>query len=263
MSSFFHAINICTLAGWLSVVGFGTAGVLLPAWRNGVAKPAERETEVFNQDFTIGDGGQDEKTEIPQSAESAPSEAPAEEPAAPPELPELAEPEALPEVPDLPEPKPEPSVKPKPAEPAKPKTKPSTNSFNKPTSEPRRSSAQTGGSGKPSTGGSTTGKPGGTGQKSGGSNSSGDAGMSNSARLAAGRIPTPSYPSEARRQNQTGTVMVTFTIGENGRVISAYASKPCSYPLLNNAAVSAVKRAKFPPGKVFTPPPKPIVFRLR
>lgn len=86
--------------------------------------------------------------------------------------------------------------------------------------------------------------------------------MSDSARLAAGRMSAPSYPSEARRKGQTGTVVVEFTVDSKGRVISAYAKKPSPWPLLNNEAVRTVRRWKFPPGGVMKLQ-RPIVFQLR
>ena len=85
--------------------------------------------------------------------------------------------------------------------------------------------------------------------------------MSDAKRLAGGRMPAPSYPSEARAKGQTGTVVVEFVVGENGSVVSAYAKSPSPWPILNERAVSAVRRWKFPPGSVvkYT---RPIVFKL-
>ena len=86
--------------------------------------------------------------------------------------------------------------------------------------------------------------------------------MSNSARLAAGRMPAPTYPAAARRGGQTGTVVVEFTVDTSGRVIAAHASKPSPWPLLNDEAVRTVRRWKFPPGEVMKLQ-RPIVFQLR
>ncbi|NJM38925.1 MAG: energy transducer TonB [Akkermansiaceae bacterium] len=85
--------------------------------------------------------------------------------------------------------------------------------------------------------------------------------MSDAKRLAGGRMPAPSYPSEAKRKGQSGTIVVEFVVGENGSVISAYAKSPSPWPILNQQAVSCVRRWKFPPGKV-TKYVRPIVFRL-
>ena len=86
--------------------------------------------------------------------------------------------------------------------------------------------------------------------------------MSDAARLAAGRMPPPSYPPEARRKGQSGTVIVEFTVDASGRVISARAKSPSPWPLLNNEAVRTVRRWKFPPGGVMKLQ-RPIVFQLR
>jgi TonB family protein len=56
-----------------------------------------------------------------------------------------------------------------------------------------------------------------------------------------GRQPAPDYPPAARRQGQEGTVLVRFTVGESGRVLSADAVLPSPWPLLNEAAVRAVR----------------------
>lgn len=66
-----------------------------------------------------------------------------------------------------------------------------------------------------------------------------------------GKQPAPEYPRVAMRQGQEGVVMVRFTVGENGRVIAADAATPCPWPLLNSAAVRAVRDTwKFRPGSV-------------
>jgi protein TonB len=86
--------------------------------------------------------------------------------------------------------------------------------------------------------------------------------MSASARLAAGNMPPPSYPSEARRKGQTGTVVIEFTVDTSGRVISADAKSPSPWPQLNQEAVRTVRRWNFPPGGVMKLQ-RPIVFQLR
>ena len=70
---------------------------------------------------------------------------------------------------------------------------------------------------------------------------SGPVGMSNSARLAAGKMAAPSYPSTARRNGQTGTVMVEFTIAASGRVVATRARSSSGFPLLDNEAVHTVR----------------------
>ncbi|HEY1684756.1 MAG TPA: energy transducer TonB [Tepidisphaeraceae bacterium] len=56
-----------------------------------------------------------------------------------------------------------------------------------------------------------------------------------------GRQPAPQYPFEAIRQDQEGTVVVRFSVDENGAVAEASAITPCPYPLLNQAALEAVR----------------------
>ena len=86
--------------------------------------------------------------------------------------------------------------------------------------------------------------------------------MSKAARIAAGSMPAPSYPAEARRKGQTGTVIVEFTVDSSGRVTYANASSPSPWPLLNQEAVRTVLRWRFPPGD-FISLERPIVFRLK
>jgi protein TonB len=56
-----------------------------------------------------------------------------------------------------------------------------------------------------------------------------------------GAQPAPLYPSEARIAHQHGTVVVRFTVAPDGHVSSAEVLVPCSWPLLNQAAVRAVR----------------------
>jgi TonB family protein len=59
--------------------------------------------------------------------------------------------------------------------------------------------------------------------------------------LGAGAQPAPDYPREAVLDNQQGTVRVQFTVGENGRVQSAEITVPSPWPILNQAALRAVR----------------------
>jgi protein TonB len=66
-----------------------------------------------------------------------------------------------------------------------------------------------------------------------------------------GRQPSPEYPREAGMARQQGTVVVRFTVGEDGSVLGAQVQTPCRWPLLNQAAVRAVRdRWHFQPGGV-------------
>lgn len=227
MTPLLHSLQIATLATWLSVAGFGTMGLVIHSENPEREMPAPLETRLLAEDFTLGDVSSPETGD--SSSEPGPP-AVAETLPAPPEMPELAEFEPLPEVPSPP---PAPAIR---------KSQPAPRPSSRPNSTARTPKK------------TTTSKP----ASSGGSSS----GMSDSARLAAGRMSAPSYPPEARRKGQTGTVVVEFTVDSSGRVISAYAKQPSPWPLLNNEAVRTVRRWKFPPGGVMKLQ-RPIVFQLR
>jgi periplasmic protein TonB len=64
-----------------------------------------------------------------------------------------------------------------------------------------------------------------------------------------GRQPSPQYPVLAIQQHQEGTVIVRLVVGENGQVSSAEATQPCPWPMLNEAALRAVRQQwRFSPG---------------
>ena len=239
MTSLLHALNIGTLAAWLSVAGFGTVGVLTSEWRWTPAGQAseEVETECLPPEIDLG-AGQSDSLADPTETPEAPTLETLSEPPEIPAMPELAELAPLPELPDLPKPAvpthaaiPEPSARPK------------TSNSPRPTARSSQKISGIGGGG-------------------GGTASGGSAGMSDGARLAAGRMPAPSYPPAARRAGQTGTVTVAFTVDRSGNVISAHAANPSPWPLLNEEAVQTVRRWKFPPGGIMKLQ-RPIVFRLR
>jgi TonB family protein len=84
---------------------------------------------------------------------------------------------------------------------------------------------------------------------------------SNAARFAAGHMPERPYPTEARSRNQTGSVVVEFVAGSDGRVISAKVKTPSPWPLLNEEAIRTVLGWSFPAGEVMTLERR-IVFQL-
>jgi protein TonB len=242
MQALLHSLNIGTLATWLSVAGFGTIGVIVHGRHPESVVSETAETLLLDADFILGDAS----PPAPESAtvETPPTEtttaSPAETLQDPPELPVLAETAPLPEIPELPE------IAPKPAEiniaPTIQLTTRSTPTKPVRATPPRTASGSQASS---QTGSSTRGT-----------------GMSSASRLAAGRMTPPSYPPEARRKGQSGTVVVEFTIDASGRVISAYAQSPSPWPLLNNEAVRTVRGWKFPSGGVMKLQ-RPIVFQLR
>ncbi len=258
MSSLFHALNIATFATWLSVGAFGTVAIVVPVTlemfqqSDAPAEPyQDLETTFLTEDFSTGELAPSQETDTGDTGEADEVEVPFAEQETlpmPPEMPDLADLTPLPEVPDIPAPAPKPA-RTAPA-PPKPRPTPSTRSNREPRSSMARSAA----------GGSINGKSTAKG-RSGNGGSNGGSGMSDAKRLAGGRMPPPSYPSVARRGGQQGTVTVEFVVGENGRVISAYAKSSSPWPLLNDSAVRCVRNWRFPPGKV-TKYVRPIVFKL-
>lgn len=237
MTSLLHSLHIGTLATWLSVAGFGTVAVIVPSRTTpSTVRLESLESQWIPQDFTLG--GESSPAAHEPSSESIVPE-PAETLPAPPEMPDLTEFDPLPDVPEPP-PAPAPTASRKSA--ASPRQTARTNASARPS--------------RPATGNPASSRSATTGQPGGGS------GLSNAARLAAGSMPSPAYPAEARRLGQTGTLVVEFTVDSSGRVISAYATSPSPWPLLNEEAVRTVRRWKFPPGPVMKLQ-RPIVFQLR
>lgn len=257
MNSLLYATNIATFATWLSVGTFGTVAIVVPVTlemihqHDAEADPYKNlESTFLTEDFSTGDLAPSQETDTGSTGDANEEEVPFAEQdtlPTPPEMPELAELTPLPEVPDLPPP----SLVPAKSAPAPPKPRPTTTRSNRETRSSKPTNA-TGGSVK----GKTTAKG-----KSGSGGSNGGSGMSDAKRLSGGRMPPPSYPPAARRSGQQGTVVVEFVVGENGRVVSAYAKQSSPWPLLNDSAVRCVRNWRFPPGKV-TKYARPIVFKL-
>ena len=228
MTALFHALNIGTLACWLSVAAFGTVALVVPGFRGAlVAVKTEEEIHPVSEDFTLGEAETTE--EIPTTTSAAATEAPAEILPAPPEPAKMAEFEPLPEIPEISRP----AAKPSPA-PVQAQTRPRP-------SPPRKSTS--------------TAKPRGT-------PGIGSPGASESSRLAQGRMPKPTYPAQAKRAGQTGTVVIEFTVDAAGRVISAHPISSSGWPLLDSEAVRTVRRWTFAAGGAMKLQ-RPIVFQLR
>jgi periplasmic protein TonB len=235
-----YALNVITLAAWTSVtlgafIGLTVAqdwSVVFPV------KPPRLQVmstvDIAPADPAIENASENEtfSEEIPAESENIPVTAVAP---TPPPMPEITPMTELPDIPEMPAP----VIKKTATQVAGPtSTKPpsTTNNTNRSSNKPSGNSAN--GNSPPST--ATT----------------------LSFGSGAGRQPAPSYPLQARRTNQQGTVVVEFIVGVDGKVLSAWVKTACPYQLLNDAALSTIRsRWKFPAG-----PARryrvPIIFRL-
>lgn len=232
MTAIFHALQIGTLACWLSVGGFGVVALAVPGLPR-PPSPAQKTAEIqpVSEIFTLGE------TEVPQTSSAVSSEAPPEITPLPPEMPEIPEFSPLPEIPEIPSAA---------ATVAAALTPPTASPARLPSPKPPSAAAKSG-----------------TRRKSSASaENSSDSEASEATRLAQGRMPKPSYPAQAKRAGQAGTVVVEFTVDASGRVISAYAKSSSGWPLLDAEAARTVRRWTFPGGGVMKLQ-RPIVFQLR
>lgn len=229
-----HPLQIGTLALWLTAAGAGLCGLLFEGWHQPHEVTVAHGPSVVMAELAASDagGGAPEPDSGQQaSALPLPVEPTFESP------PQLVDNVALKPLPDLP-PMPAAVSRPSPGSPGS-------------SAAPRPASTSVARSGQPPA------RP--SGGTAAASASSG--GMSLAARLAAGSMPA-AYPPEARRRGQEGTVMIEFTISESGRVTGASVLKASPWPLLNAAALQAVRGWKFPPGEAVRMQ-RPIVYQLR
>lgn len=76
-------------------------------------------------------------------------------------------------------------------------------------------------------------------------------------RIDAGRAcPKPEYPSSARRNEETGTVLLHFLVDLDGKVVESRVEKTSGYPTLDEAARRALSRCRFTPGTLNGKPEK-------
>jgi protein TonB len=61
--------------------------------------------------------------------------------------------------------------------------------------------------------------------------------------------PKPDYPSEAREMRQQGVVMLSVEVDAEGRASDVSLSRSSGYPLLDHAALDAVRRWRFEPAE--------------
>lgn len=234
-----YALNVITLAAWLSVALGAFIGLTVSQdWSVAFAVKPPRLQVMSTVDIAPADPAVENANE--SAAEEAPSDSELIPVTAvvpsPPPMPDIAPMSELPEIPEMPAP----VIKKTATQVAKPAAaKPSTSSSNANRSSSDRSSNGAANGNSPPSKATTL-----------------------SFGSGAGRQPAPSYPLQARRTNQQGTVVVEFIVGADGKVLSAWVKTACPYPLLNDSALSTVRsRWKFPAG-----PARryrvPIIFRL-
>jgi TonB family protein len=222
MRSLTHALNIGTLATWMSVAAFGSAGVMLGKAAYAPVVTNEPGVELVHTLDVESVEGADNLSETAKDQAVTESIDLPEPPNMLPALPN----EALPDVPEM----------------AIADVRKISIAINRPVKSSVKTEKSSAVANNASAGAAAT--------------------MSNAARLAAGRMPAPRYPSEARSKGQTGTVLIEFTVDPSGRVSTAHIATPCPWSVLNEEALRAVRNWKFPPGSVMTFK-KPIVFKLR
>lgn len=234
-SASIHALNITTLATWLSVAAFGAVGMTLGRLHPGTEPTKVDESVVtMEQDFEIGEPVAPDAV-LPDAAQDTAEATLPEALPAPPEMAPAPTAVPLPELPPLPAPV---ASTPEPA----PRAPSSTAVVPNTPDRPRQTTSQT------------------RQTRSGNSTAAGQT-QAQASRIAAGRMPAPSYPADARRKGQSGTVVVEFTVDHSGRVIAARAKQPSPHASLNQEAVRTVRQWRFPPGGIMILE-RPITFKL-
>jgi TonB family protein len=62
-----------------------------------------------------------------------------------------------------------------------------------------------------------------------------------------GSCAVPQYPVEARHAEQSGDVVLRFIIDSHGNVTNTSIEKSSGYPILDNAAATALKTCRYEP----------------
>ena len=247
MTSILYAINIGTLATWMSVASFGVVGIGISGNGDDLTSAAKAKdpyadleaialTDVFTPDQDLAAQTTDTGTtgELNSDQADVPF-AEQETLPTPPDMPEVAETTPLPEIPDMPDTTPSSSdfVQ---AAPTKKRPVCKTNA-----KEATRSNMPTS-----ATGGSPNGKVGATGKVGNGGQNGGN-GMSDAKRLANGRMSKPPYPSELKSKGQGGVVGVEIIVDGEGRVARVTVIKPSPWASLNESTKNHIERNwKFP-----------------
>ena len=236
MHPLLYALNIGTLATWITLSGASSVAVAIKVHERlpklHEVKPAEIELAFVDE--VMGSAPPSAPEDAALTAEDVPQEELPqleEIPELPemPEIPEVAELEPLPEIPDLPI-KADGEIKPKPQAAVK-----RTSDQPKPATRTKTAVSRSGPTGNGS------GQGAGTAQGSGSSATGGSRWVG----MKKGRL---NYPPSCKRAGEQGSVTVVFTVDERGYVVNARVSGPCSYPELNEAALSHVRRFKAKPG---------------
>ena len=214
MSSLIYAISIATLALWLALVGLDGVAWLLPVWHAPAKSSRSSETLAVLSIPEISIGAPEATTAASEPAPEVADKPSPDALPAPPELPESTDFPPLPEVPELA------ALPAAPTPSRQPSVSPALRRAGK--TQVRPSTAAAGEAG----------------------------GAAVAARMAAGRMPAPIYPAEARSKGQSGSILVEFMVGTDGRVLSTYAKESSPWPLLNNEALATVRGWTFPPGSV-------------
>ena len=74
-------------------------------------------------------------------------------------------------------------------------------------------------------------------------------GRSTSARPRYRSNPKPNYPAESRRAGQQGVVLITVQVSAAGNAASVQVSRSSGFPLLDSAALQAVRQWTFEPAR--------------
>ena len=66
-------------------------------------------------------------------------------------------------------------------------------------------------------------------------------------KLIADSCAVPEYPPEARPAGQSGDIVLSFVIDSNGNVTNISIEKSSGFPILDNAAATALKTCRYEP----------------
>ena len=238
MSPLLYAVNIGTLATWITVSGASTVAVAIKVHERlpklNEAKPAEIELAFLDEEMGSAPPSAPEDAAV--SEEDVPQEElpePEEIPEVPelPEIPEVAELEPLPDIPELPvkadgeiKPKPQPTV-----------AKRTTSDQPKPATRKQTTARRSGPAGS------------GTGEGAGTARGSGNSQVGSDRWAKLKRRPLR-FPETARRSKQEGTVLISLSFDEGGHMVNARIVRATPYPALNDAAMANARTFRVPPG---------------